>query len=179
MDSMAAGVCEEQRRLEEEQLLGSGNSDSEPDENELLQMDIDDDEATKLPKPAGMGTGNSTDPVVATGNVAGCDVLKASVEGAVGSSGTKPYEVGMQEMVATIAKSGATVIGENSHHSVAAISTTGMGTTAPAAVPPPRGLSSSKPLGVDAPATSLPSAAQCPPAGSQDGTYLAVNMYRR
>ena len=120
MDSMAAGVCEEQRRLEEEQLLGSGN--------ELLQMDIDDDEATKLPKPAGMGTGNSTDPVVATGNVAGCDVLKASVEGAVGSSGTKPYEVGMQEMAATIAKSGATVIGENSHHSVAAISTTGMGT---------------------------------------------------
>ena len=72
MDYTAASVCEEQRRLEEEQLLGSGNSNSEPedpDENELLQMDIDDEDATKLPKPARVGMCNHEDLVTDTGRV--------------------------------------------------------------------------------------------------------------
>ena len=51
-----------------------------------------------------------------------------------------------------------------------AISTIGVGTNATTAPPLP----SSKPLGVDAPATSTPA-----PAGTQDGTYMAINMYRR
>ena len=56
-----------------------------------------------------------------------------------------------------------------------AISTIGVGTNATTAPLLP----SSKPLGVDAPATSTPAPSTPAPAGTQDGTYLAINMYRR
>ena len=71
-----------------------------------------------------------------------------------GSTGTKPLRVDAPLM--------SELRGVNSHHSVAAISTTGMGTLQ-------RCLLQEASL---APATSLPT-------GSQGGTYLAVNMYRR
>ena len=43
MESTTLGVCEEQRRLEEEEdlLLGTGSGESAADESELLRMDID------------------------------------------------------------------------------------------------------------------------------------------
>ena len=145
-------------------------------------MDIDDEDATKLPKPARVGMCNHEDLVTDTGNAAGCEVIKASAEGALGGSSTESYGVGMPVTAPAIDKSSSTgtkPLGVDAPPIAeirGAISTTEMGTTAPAALPPPRGPSSSKPLGVDAPATSTPTAA---PAGSQDGTYLAVNMYRR
>ena len=59
-------ICEEQRRLEEEQdLLGTGSGDSAADETELLNMDIDDEDEASLvihkdePKPSGVGTADS------------------------------------------------------------------------------------------------------------------------
>ena len=62
-------ICEEQRRLEEEQdLLGTGSGDSAADETELLNMDIDDEDEASLvvhkePKPSGVGTVDSKSPV--------------------------------------------------------------------------------------------------------------------
>ena len=60
-------ICEEQRRLEEEEqdLLGTGSGDSAADETELLNMDIDDEDEASLvahndePKPSGVGTAKS------------------------------------------------------------------------------------------------------------------------
>ena len=44
MDCTSADVCEEQRRLEEEQLLGTGSGESKAGDADTIVMDIDDDD---------------------------------------------------------------------------------------------------------------------------------------
>ena len=44
MDCTSADVCEEQRRLEEEQLLGTGSGESKAGDADTIAMDIDDDD---------------------------------------------------------------------------------------------------------------------------------------
>ena len=62
MDGTSADVCEEQRLLEEDQLLDIGSGESEADDVDTLVMDIDDDDDMlgNRPKPLGVGTENLT-----------------------------------------------------------------------------------------------------------------------
>ena len=125
----------------------------------------------------GVGTNSSLEGVHAdAGNVVGCEAKMASAEGTLSGSSSKPYGVGTPVSASAREKSSSTCpkpSGVGAPLTVVlsgAISTIGVGTNATTAPLLP----SSKPLGVDAPATSTPA-----PAGTQDGTYLAINMYRR
>ena len=125
----------------------------------------------------GVGTNSSSEGVHAdAGNAVSCEAKMASAEGTLSATSSKPYGVGTPVLASASEKSSSTCPkppGVGAPLTVelsGAISTIGVGTNATTAPLLP----SSKPLGVDAPATSTPA-----PAGTEDGTYMAINMFRR
>ena len=181
MDS--SGIMEEQRKLEEDSLLEPGSDESVADEAEAPNMEISDDEedgGCSHVKPemvavgkvlsAGVGTNSSLEGGHSDAcNTAGGEVKSVKEGGTLcgSSSSPKPYGVGTP-VLASASLTGPKPSGVGASNG--ATSTVGVGTIATTA----SSLPSSKPLGVDAPAASTPA-----PEGTQDGTYLAINMYRR
>ena len=181
MDS--SGIFEEQRKLEEDSLLEPGSDESVADEAEAPNMEISDDEedgGCSHVKPemvavgkvlsAGVGTNSSLEGGHSGAcNTAGGEVKSVKEGGTLcgSSSSPKPYGVGTP-VLASASLTGPKPSGVGASNG--ATSTVGVGTNATTT----SSLPSSKPLGVDAPASSTPA-----PEGAQDGTYLAINMYRR
>ena len=145
MESTTMGVCEEQRRLEEEEdlLLGTGSGESAADESELLRMDIDiEDDIGNSTKPSGVGTET---------------LVNSNGSGTNSGNSTKPSGVDNSK-------------GSGSNSIPEGVSTGESNTRVSA---------NTISVGTESSSNAQTSSVVGNPEVCQDGTYLAINLFKR
>ena len=168
-------ICEEQRRLDEEHdLLGTGSGDSAADETELLNMDIDDEDEASLvvhkePKPSGVGTVDSKSLASTEATRSSAITTAVGTDNTVTNTNTVGIASHTKEVDTMPAPAGASSVNTTPVDTACTIGATGVNTK------PVDTSGSTKPLlGVGRVDPALPS-----PEASTDGTYLAINLYKR